>query len=192
MQIGSQLKRLIGHKVQAKSALADFLATRKNLHLEKLVSTYNISLYHYLLSLSDAHLAADVLQSTWLKVMNYQGSAPKHEKSWLYTVARNLLIDELRRNNRWQWSEQAVDDLFNDEDQLDITTALSLQENLKRFNETLDALPFEQKEAFIFQQEGFSLQEIAALTQQPKETVKSRLRYAKRKLTSALTEAKND
>ena len=51
----------------------------------------------------------------------------------------------------------------------------------------LAALPAEQRDAFLLQQEGgLSLAEIAELTGVGMETVKSRLRYATAKLRSAL------
>jgi DNA-directed RNA polymerase specialized sigma24 family protein len=47
-------------------------------------------------------------------------------------------------------------------------------------------LPFHQREAFIFQQEGFSVEEICTLTDENFETVKSRLRYARNNLKTLL------
>ena len=54
------------------------------------------------------------------------------------------------------------------------------------FDYELGALPFEQREAFCLQQEGFGLQEIADITHSKIETVKSRLRYAKTTLRNNL------
>jgi DNA-directed RNA polymerase specialized sigma24 family protein len=54
------------------------------------------------------------------------------------------------------------------------------------FDYALLSLPFEQREAFCLQQEGFSLQDIASITHCPLETVKSRLRYAKDNIRKVL------
>ena len=51
----------------------------------------------------------------------------------------------------------------------------------------LDALPPEQREAFVLQQEGgLSIEEIAATTGVARETAKSRLRYAVAKLREGM------
>jgi RNA polymerase sigma-70 factor (ECF subfamily) len=48
-----------------------------------------------------------------------------------------------------------------------------------KFRQILEQLPFVQREAFVLQQEGFSIAQIADITQQKIETIKTRLRYAK-------------
>ena len=51
----------------------------------------------------------------------------------------------------------------------------------------IDHLPPEQREAFLMQAEGgLTLEEIAEATAVPRETVKSRLRYANRRLRAVL------
>jgi len=57
-----------------------------------------------------------------------------------------------------------------------------------QLRDALDALPDEQRHAFLLQYEGgLSLAEIAQLTGVGMETVKSRLRYATAKLRSTLS-----
>ena len=63
---------------------------------------------------------------------------------------------------------------------------LKFEQQLDHFNALIDNLPFHQKEAFIFQQEGFTLKEIADLTDEEQETIKSRLRYAKKYIRTHL------
>lgn len=167
---------------QPENILANYVATNNSVHLNELVAQFNPSLFHYLLSLSDKHLAEDTLQATWLKVMR---SAEKYQagtsvKNWLFAIARNTLIDELRRINRWQW--QDIDETTLDTTNISPDRIFAAQENLNIFNQAVDALPFFQREAFIFQQEGFSLNEICELTDENFETVKSRIRYAKQSI----------
>lgn len=167
---------------QPENILASYIATNNSAYLNKLVAHFNQSLFHYLLSLSDKHLAEDVLQATWLKVMK---SADKYQpgtsvKNWLFSIARNTLIDELRRINRWQW--QDIDENTLEATNISPDRIFAAQESLNIFNQAVDALPFFQREAFIFQQEGFSLNEICELTNENFETVKSRIRYAKQSI----------
>ena len=171
---------------QPEKILASYIATNNSSHLNQLVALYNQALFHYLLSLSDQQLAQDVLQITWVKVMK---SASRYQpgtsiKNWLFTIARNTLIDELRRNNRWQWQE--LDDTVLDTANVSPEQACSAEYDIKVFNHAVDSLPYFQREAFIFQQEGFSLNDICQLTNESFETIKSRIRYAKQRIKTQL------
>jgi len=153
--------------------------------LARLVELYNRDLYHYLMSLSDRELAKDVLQITWLKVMKTSELKEYHLiKSWLFRIARNALLDEFKRSNKF--------DIENELEQAIITPSLTQvieqEDQLRLFDQALNQLNFYQKEAIIFQQEGFSVAEIAQLTDESFETVKSRLRYGKSKLKQLLGE----
>ena len=153
-------------------------------HLDALVNLIGNDLYHFLLSQTDPTLAADLCQSTWLKVIEkrqYYKTGGRF-KSWLFTLGRNLMIDHLRQQNRWQTQELNDDELVS----VELDESFSEQQSLAAFNQLLEALPFLQKEAFILQKEGFSLDEIAHITGDHVQTIKSRLRYAK-KLFKSLT-----
>lgn len=159
-----------------EEVMTQYIATGKKQYLTLLVEEFNLTLYHYLLSLSDKATAEDVVQITWVKVMKTRSKViPTHIKSWLFTIARNTLIDELRKQNKWQYIE------FDDQ----VPSSPNLEQYIEKenqlvvFNQAILALPYLQREAFIFQQEGFSLLEISELTNESQETIKSRLRYAR-------------
>jgi RNA polymerase sigma-70 factor (ECF subfamily) len=168
--------------------LTNYLATGKNKYLSLLVAQFNLSLYHYLLRQSNKELAEDVVQTTWLKVMKtysvnpQQSKSQNNVKSWLFTIARNTLIDEFRRQQKWQ--SQLLDE--NKMLTISLEKSVLAADRLTQFNAALGQLPFLQREAFIFQQEGFSLNDIAELTNDSFETVKSRLRYARNNLSHLL------
>ena len=171
-------------KTSPEKLLTNYISTGKNKYLSLLVEQFNLSLYHYLLSQSNKELAEDVVQTTWLKVMKTKSVSQQQRnvKSWLFTIARNTLIDEFRRQQKWQ------SQLLDENKMLTVNLEKSLQaaDRLTQFNAALEQLPFLQREAFIFQQEGFSLNEIAELTNDSFETVKSRLRYARNNLSHLL------
>jgi RNA polymerase sigma-70 factor (ECF subfamily) len=164
--------------------LTNYLATGKNKYLSLLVEQFNLSLYHYLLRQSNKELAEDVVQTTWLKVMKTNSASQQQSnvKSWLFTIARNTLIDEFRRQKKWQ--SQLLDE--NKMLTADLEKSIQAADRLTQFNTALGQLPFLQREAFIFQQEGFSVLEIATLTNDSFETIKSRLRYARNNLSFLL------
>lgn len=138
-------------------------------------------LYHFLVTQSDIHLAKDISQKTWLTVFEkpqlYRESG--RFSAWLFTIARNKLLDEFRRTNRWQ---SMTDDIQNKQ-KIPFAYTDTIEDV---FNTSLMTLPFEQREAFCLQQEGFGLQEIANITRSGVETVKSRIRYAKNSLREQL------
>jgi RNA polymerase sigma-70 factor (ECF subfamily) len=164
--------------------LSGYITTGERKYIRLLVEQFNHALYHYLLSQSNKETAEDVIQSTWLKVMNTQQPLKENSqvKSWLYTIARNTLIDELRRQQRWQWhpiEEQVLTSV-------QLEHSVNKNDQLALFNFALGQLPFHQREAFIFQQDGFSIKEICSLVNEEHETVKSRLRYARNNIKKIL------
>src|SRR5437870_8589118 len=96
------------------SAIARGLRRRDPDLLDRLIEQYQHRLLRYLVYLSgNRELAEDLFQETWIRVLErghqYDG---KHEFStWLYTVARNLTIDYLRKK-----SPMSLDGLMEDED----------------------------------------------------------------------------
>lgn len=140
--------------------------------------------------------ADDLLQDTWLAVIRNAGHFEPRAKftTWLYTIARNKLVDH------WRGRDDAVslDDAANDPDadtplELDAGDAhrpdvqAMSRAQARAFVDAVEQLPPAQKEAFLLQAEGgLSLEEIAAVTNAGHETVKSRLRYAMAKLRTAM------
>ncbi|MGZ8274095.1 MAG: sigma-70 family RNA polymerase sigma factor, partial [Burkholderiaceae bacterium] len=116
--------------------------------------------------------------------------------TWLYTIARNKLVDH------WRGRDDAVslDDAANDPDgdaplsmEIDAGDAhrpdvqAMSRAQARAFVDAVEQLPPAQKEAFLLQAEGgLSLEEIGLVTNAGHETVKSRLRYAMSKLRTAM------
>lgn len=146
--------------------------------LAQLIALHGNELYYFLLRQSDRTLAEDISQQCWLKVVEHRAgyAGLSSFKTWLFSLARHALIDELRRQQRWQW--QQVDDNGSDV-QPCLAEQLAQGRAQQQFSQQLAALPFLQREALMLQLEGFSLLDISQITAQPAETVKSRLRYAR-------------
>jgi RNA polymerase sigma-70 factor, ECF subfamily len=129
-------------------------------------------------------LSQETLLTVWRKAALYsdeKGSAT----TWIFTIARNLRIDRLRREVAWQPlpennAEQPSNDPGPDEE-------LSERERGERVRSVMAELPPEQTEvvtlAFI---QGLSHSEIAARLGLPLGTVKSRMRLAYHKIRDAL------
>ncbi|WP_426171295.1 sigma-70 family RNA polymerase sigma factor [Pseudoduganella sp. R-34] len=122
--------------------------------------------------------ADEVAQETWLAVHHARSryAAQGSFRSYLFQIGRNRLADMQRQPD--------IDDggdicLVQDSAE---ATALDRQQNLA-LHAAIRQLPSEQKEALVLQHfSGLSIDEIALVVAAPAETVKSRLRYAMRKL----------
>ena len=183
MSFALTLKARFFDRTSNESLMLRYAQSGDRALLTQLYDACGNDLFHFVLTLSEPTLAKDICQKTWLKVIEkkhlYQHSG--QFKSWLFTLARNQLIDEYRRNKPTiNQTEQLADSGQNIEANLDDGDISVL------FDHGLLSLAFEQREAFCLQQEGFTLQDIANITHCPIETVKSRLRYAKDNIRKVL------
>jgi RNA polymerase sigma factor (sigma-70 family) len=167
---------------------------------ETLYSRHKAATYRYFLRHAAGHAAtADELhQDLWLKVV---GARKRYEvqarfATWLYTLARHRLVDHWRstRGVHFDTLEDAgtvaqfEEAAAADRDPADDPVHASIDaESRRRLVAALDQVPPLQRDAFLLHVEGgLSLEMIAGLTGSSAETVKSRLRYAYRRLRAAL------
>jgi len=106
-------------------------------------------------------------------------------------IAHNLVIDSFRRA-RPQAGPEETENILRDLDAPESERpehVLGEFEQRRRLQMALDALPGEQREAFLLRVEGaLGLAEIAEITAVGQETVKSRLRYAFAKIREKFAE----
>ncbi len=151
--------------------------------------------YRYLLrQCRNAALADELFQDVWMNLIRARAGYTVQAKftTWLYRIAHNRLIDHFRRGGP---APLSLDD---DESATNLAepaaprgvepeAAAAAREQAAQLLTLLDALPEEQREAFVLQQEGgLSIEEIAAATGVTRETAKSRLRYAIAKLRQGM------
>lgn len=185
MSLVLSLKNLLPGKPENEWLMEQYRLTQKARYLELLYKSCSDDLYHYLLNQSDKSLAQDICQRTWLTVMekrnHYRNSG--RFTGWLYAIARNLLIDELRRQKKFVAENEATAEIEKQPtSQASITQQRITEAAYDQLSDALMKLPFYQREALVLQQDGFGLQEIAQITRTDTETIKSRIRYAKSKL----------
>jgi len=148
-------------------------------------------LYRYLLRLCrNPGTAEDIFQDAWSKIVRardrYQPTA--RFTTYLFRVAHNCFIDNLRRNRRHdQGVELAPEQQVHPGESPEQLTERALAR--ERLAKALAALPEEQREVFLLREEaGLGVDDIAAVTGCNRETAKSRLRYAVAKLRAAIDE----
>jgi RNA polymerase sigma-70 factor, ECF subfamily len=129
-------------------------------------------------------LAQETLLTVWRRASLYvpeKGSA----STWIFTIARNLRIDRLRREVPWQALPEHHDEEASDEPAPD--EAVASQEADAAVRAALESLPADQREVVVLAYiEGLSHSEIAARLGAPIGTVKSRMRIAYQKIRTAL------
>jgi RNA polymerase sigma-70 factor (ECF subfamily) len=158
---------------------------------ETLYLRHKDPVYRYLLRLSGHNeTAEDVFQEVWGKIVKARASYRPTAKftTFLYRVAHNCFIDHVRRNKRHAGSMHIEPDLHQDPGEtLETMTERSLAR--ERLEAALADLPEEQRDAFLLREEGgLNVDQIAAVTGCNRETAKSRLRYAVKKLRLAIDE----
>jgi RNA polymerase sigma factor (sigma-70 family) len=165
---------------------------------ERLYGRHKGPTYRYLLRHTSNRATADELhQDLWMRVVRarerYRPEA--RFKTWLYALARHRLIDHYRSTGHA--AAASLDDGPGDDAPLvlldgpaaaaDPLACVLDAEAGRRLLTALADVPAAQRDAFLLHVEaGLSLDEIALLTGSPAETVKSRLRYAYRRLRAAL------
>lgn len=151
-------------------------------------------LYRFVIkSINNAAQTDELFQDLWFRIIQHKDKFnPKQSFStWAYTIARRLLIDYYRKQG--QRYEQAFDETMpehNDEPSIQYTLpeqVLQQKRHAKALHKAVTELPPEQREVFLlFHESDLSLQQIADITDQPKERIKSRYRYAVKKLKNTL------
>lgn len=168
----------------------------------ELYSRHKGGTYRYFLRhlRGEQHVAEELHQDLWLRVVaaRQRYAAEAKFTTWLYTLARNRLVDHWRSAGSHRAASLDADDAPEAREALEreaieadgavgpLRATLDAEAG-RRLAAALQATPPPQRDAFLLHVEaGLSLVEIAALTGTPAETVKSRLRYAYRRLREAL------
>jgi RNA polymerase sigma-70 factor, ECF subfamily len=157
--------------------------------LAGLMSRYQDRLLRYLLRLlGEEAVSEDVFQQTWLhateRIRRYDPDRPFGP--WLFTVARNLALDELRRRRPESLDESAEEPAANGPEGDPLSSAVAGQRR-GRLAEALAALPPLDREVVALRfEEDLALSEVAAVLGVPLPTAKARLYRALSRLRARL------
>jgi RNA polymerase sigma-70 factor (ECF subfamily) len=157
--------------------------------------TYRYFLRH---ASNETATADELHQDLWMRVIDARGryAVQARFSTWLYTLARHRVIDHWRSRHGIslasleddgvvERAEESAAAMRDGED--DPLHASIDDESRRRLRAALAGVPPLQRDAFLLHVEGgLTLEQIASLTAAPGETVKSRLRYAYRRLREAL------
>jgi RNA polymerase sigma-70 factor (ECF subfamily) len=168
-----------------------------------LVRRHQVSLYNFAFrQLGSAPAAEEVVQEAFVRVVQ-NASEFRHSArftSWLFTIARNLCVDAIRRRalrrhpslDQPQRTDETAGPTLADQTpdaSASVERAVVSGEIRARVLAAIDELPDDQREVFLLREvSNLPFKEIAEIVGAPENTVKSRMRYALERLQAALVE----
>lgn len=171
------------------SLLAEVGATRSVAAFERLFRHFGPRVKSYLVALTkDAAAAEELMQETMITVWNKAAlfdPARGSVTTWVFTIARNLRIDALRKARRPSFDPE--DPAFVPEDEPPAEDTLIKAQKARALGQAMQTLPEEQAELLrlsFFEEASHST--IAERTGLPIGTVKSRIRLAFGRLRAQL------
>lgn len=166
------------------SDLARGLRKRNPDLIEALIERYRYRLFRYLISLTgNREDASDMFQETWIRILErgHQYNEKWKFESWLFTVARNLVIDKMRRQRKSVSLEEVPDSMLEIHtgeraNEHSAVKALAQSETSERVQTAMQLLSPASREALVLRfQEELPLDEIARITGARVSTIKSRI-----------------
>jgi len=156
--------------------------------MEFLIQRHKKKVYSYILiTVKNPHIADDLFQDTFIKVINSLKSGAYVDKgrfvSWVIRIAHNITIDHFRREKNLNTcsNDDHEMDLFNSEKFSDETIEDKIvgDQIINDVRSLIEFLPEEQKEIILLRHYGgMSFKEIAEQTGVSINTALGRMRYA--------------
>ena len=138
---------------------------------------------------SNRDAAADLVQDTTLKVLDNEEKYVDNVnfKGWVFTIMRNIFINNYRRQVRNATVVDTTEDLYHLN--LSQESGLSTPEGsfaAKEISQAINGFSAEYKEPFTMYIAGYKYSEIAEELNLPVGTVKSRIFFARKRLQTML------
>ncbi len=156
--------------------------------LEILITRHKSRIYTYiLLIVKNSHLAEDIFQDTFIKVIKSLRQGKYQDKgkfvSWVLRIAHNLIIDYYRKQKFQKTisNDDSEIDLFNQKKLTDdnVEDLIIHEQILSDVRELMDRLPDDQRNVVYLRHYcGLSFKEIADQTGVSINTALGRMRYA--------------
>lgn len=136
----------------------------------------------------DHEAAKDLCQETLCKALanREKYSVGTNIKAWLYTIMRNIFINNYRKAVRQNtvFDRTANEYLLTNRLTTDLTPEGHL--NLKEVNKAISELPEIFKTSFMLFYEGYKYNEISDILNEPLGTIKSRIHFARKLLKETI------
>jgi RNA polymerase sigma-70 factor (ECF subfamily) len=133
----------------------------------------------------DQETAKDLLQETMFRALaNHEKySVGTNIKAWLYTIMRNIFINNYRRKAKQNTIfDNSSNDFLLNYNQATIDNGAESNLRMKDIQAAIHALPEIFKQPFMLYFQGYKYHEIADSLDEPLGTIKSRIHFARRLL----------
>ncbi|MBN1550224.1 sigma-70 family RNA polymerase sigma factor [bacterium] len=166
---------------------------------KRLLERYQDRIMNYVFRIvGDYDTAVDITQEAFIRVyMNAGRYLPGSRFApWLYRIASNLAINEIRRRKRWRFfsfdepinsDEKSMTFELPDESILSPEANIIQKEDVESVEQALEKIPVKYRTPLILREiEGYDYEEISKILNIPRGTVKSRLNRGRSLLKTAL------
>jgi RNA polymerase sigma-70 factor (ECF subfamily) len=133
----------------------------------------------------DNESARDLLQETLYRALanKEKYSVGTNIKAWLYTIMRNIFINNYRKNARQVVIlDGTANEFLINSQQYTTTNLAEINLNLKAVMAAVHNLPEIFRNPFMLYFEGYKYHEIADMLKEPLGTIKSRIHFARKLL----------
>ncbi|MCW5915812.1 MAG: RNA polymerase sigma factor [Ferruginibacter sp.] len=137
----------------------------------------------------DNESAKDLMQETLYRALanREKYNVGTNIKAWMYTIMRNIFINDYRKRSRQQLIfDNTPNDFLLDYNQKTVTNSAEINLAMKDIAEAMDKLPNIFRIPFQMYYEGYKYNEIADQLHEPLGTIKSRIHFARKLLKEQL------
>ena len=138
----------------------------------------------------DNEVAKDLLQETMYRAIanKEKYNVGTNIKAWLYTIMRNIFINNYRRKTKQNTIfDSTPNEFLLNYNQVTATNAAEGALKMKDIQIAIHRLPAIFRNPFMLYFEGYKYHEIAEILNEPLGTIKSRIHFARKLLKEQLT-----
>ena len=137
----------------------------------------------------DNEAAKDLIQETLFRALANRDkyNVGTNIKAWLYTIMRNIFINNYRRKSKQNTIfDNSPNEFLIDNNQGAVSNEAIAKLNMKEVQEAIHELPVIFRNPFLLYFDGFKYHEIADMLLEPLCTIKSRIHFARKLLKSQI------
>jgi RNA polymerase sigma factor (sigma-70 family) len=137
----------------------------------------------------DNETAKDLIQETMYRALanREKYNVGTNVKAWLYTIMRNIFINDYRRKAKQNTIlDNSINEFLLNSNQLTIANTAESNLKIKEIYQAVHHLPDIFRNPFMLYFDGYKYNEIATLLKEPLGTIKSRIHFARKLLKEQL------
>jgi RNA polymerase sigma-70 factor (ECF subfamily) len=183
-------EQAFGMQTSSDEVLISRIANGDRLAMQVLFARHHVRVYRFVLRLvrneaTAEDLISEVFLDVWRQAAKFEGRSAV--STWMLSIARFKALSALRRKPEYELDEETAEAIEDHSDDPEVTLAKKDKGALLR--EALSALSAEHREVIdlVYYHEK-SVEEVARIVDIPEATVKTRMFYARKKLSELLKE----